>query len=300
MGSAGVQVRLAAASDSATAVDVGDDPAEIRTAAATLARELPAGRSRLDATGLAGERLTAFVEGLLLGSYRFTRATSPEPRVELIELCGASDAEALERGRRAAGATVWARDLANTRSGEKTPAWLAGQAARTLGPLGVEVLERDESWLREQGFGGVLAVGGGSSSPPRLIEARWRPQPARPGRPRRARRQGHHLRHRRNQPQDRRRHGPDAHRHVRRRRGARRRCRRSRRRRCRCTSPRWCRAPRTRSPARPTARATSSGTSAGAPARSATPTPRGGSCWPTRSPTRPRGCGPPRSSTSRP
>jgi leucyl aminopeptidase len=181
MVAARVQIRLAPASAAVRAVDLGNDPAEIRSAAGRLARELPPGHSRLDATGLAGERLAAFVEGLVLGSYQFTRATSPAPAPKRVDLCGATDADALERGLRTAGATTWARDLANTRSGEKTPAWLAAQAARTLEPLGVEVLERDESWLRDQQFGGVLAVGGGSGSPPRLIEARWRPKPARHG-----------------------------------------------------------------------------------------------------------------------
>jgi leucyl aminopeptidase len=37
---------------------------------------------------------------------------------------------------------------------------------------------RDERWLAEQSFGGVLAVGGGSASPPRLIELSYRPRGA--------------------------------------------------------------------------------------------------------------------------
>ena len=36
----------------------------------------------------------------------------------------------------------------------------------------------DTEWLAEHGFGGVLAVGGGSAAPPRLIEATWRPRGA--------------------------------------------------------------------------------------------------------------------------
>jgi leucyl aminopeptidase len=43
---------------------------------------------------------------------------------------------------------------------------------------GLEVAVRDERWLAEQGFGGVLAVGGGSASPPRLIELSYRPRGA--------------------------------------------------------------------------------------------------------------------------
>jgi leucyl aminopeptidase len=176
-----VVIRSAAPSESAKPVELSGDLDAVRTAAGQLARGLPVGRSALAARDLDGDRLAAFVEGLALGSYRFTRASSPEPGPDVIELCGATDEGAIERGLRTASATGWARDLANTRSGEKTPAWLAEQAVRRLGPLGVEVLERDVPWLEEQGFGGVLAVGGGSVSPPRLIEARWKPRTARPG-----------------------------------------------------------------------------------------------------------------------
>ena len=100
-----------------------------------------------------------------------------------VDLCGVDDGEqpAVERGREHAAATAWARDLANTPAATKTPAWLAAQAARELEPLGVDVVARDEAWLAEQGFGGILAVGGGSASPPRLIEASWRPRRARGG-----------------------------------------------------------------------------------------------------------------------
>jgi leucyl aminopeptidase len=38
------------------------------------------------------------------------------------------------------------------------------------------VTVRDEQWLAQGGFGGILAVGGGSSRPPRLIELAWRPR----------------------------------------------------------------------------------------------------------------------------
>lgn len=175
-----VQVRLAPRAEDAIPVEVGDDPAGVRLAAGRIGRELPDGRSRLDAAGLAGARLTAFVEGLVLGCYRFTRASKPPPGPDLVELCGADDEPALERGLRNAAATAWTRDLANGRH-EKTPAWLARQAAGELAPLGVDVREYDETWLADQGFGGVLAVGAGAAAPPRLIEARWRPRGARSG-----------------------------------------------------------------------------------------------------------------------
>ena len=174
-------VRAAAPCDAADSLDLPDDPAAARRSAGELARDLGPGAHRLDVRDVAGDRLTALVEGLVLGGYRFTRATEPAPGPECVELCGATDHDAIERGLRLAAGTVWARDLANARSNEKTPAWLAAQAARTLGPLGVAVVERETGWLREQGFGGLLAVGSGSAAEPRLIEASWQPRGARRG-----------------------------------------------------------------------------------------------------------------------
>ena len=73
-------------------------------------------------------------------------------------------------------AVAWARDLVNTPSNTKDPAWLADQAVERLGGLphvSVTVLGPEE--LRAGGFGGVLAVGGGSASPPRVVLASSRP-----------------------------------------------------------------------------------------------------------------------------
>jgi len=166
-----LDVRLAAPAPGAPPAPRARSADQLRRRAGELGRALQGDRTVLDAAGLAGDRLSAVVEGLVLGAYRIADA----PR-RLVELAGADDADALARGLRAASATVWARDLANTPASTKTPAWLAAQAARELGAVGVEVLTRDEQWLAEQGFGGVLAVGGGSVAPPRLIEASWRPR----------------------------------------------------------------------------------------------------------------------------
>jgi leucyl aminopeptidase len=118
----------------------------------------------------------ALIEGLALAAYGF-RLGAPVEGLRSVRVL-TDDEAALERGRALAGAGTWARDLTNTPASIKTPAWLAAQAIEELSPLGVRVTERDESWLAEQGFGGVLAVGGGSAAPPRLIEASWRPRGA--------------------------------------------------------------------------------------------------------------------------
>ncbi|MEJ2867522.1 leucyl aminopeptidase family protein [Actinomycetospora sp. OC33-EN08] len=120
---------------------------------------------------------TALTTGLLLGSHRFAvRSTAPaDPPTVTVEV-PAADRSAVERALVLARATAVARDLADTPSGAKSPAWFAEQAvAACAGTDGLTTVVRDEDWLHEHGFGGVLAVGGGSSRPPRLLEITWDP-----------------------------------------------------------------------------------------------------------------------------
>ncbi len=146
---------------------------ELRTAGAALVRVVRGESVDVAMPGLTGDRLAALVEGLALGAHRF----KPGP-LRTVSLVADADAHALERGRAYAAGAAWARDLTNTPALVKTPAWLGAQAAAVLRPLGVRVEVRDEQWLTAHRFGGVLGVGGGSSSPPRLIEASWRPRGA--------------------------------------------------------------------------------------------------------------------------
>lgn len=127
-----------------------------------------------------GEHVTELALGLLLGGYRFkVTGDDPKPVVRTVRLVTENPAfgEQVSRAAALAASTALTRDLANTPSNIKTPAWLADTAARVAGPR-VEVTVRDENWLATQGFGGVLAVGGGSARPPRLIEMAYRPSGA--------------------------------------------------------------------------------------------------------------------------
>src|SRR5262249_39993234 len=114
--------------------------------------------------------------------YRFAVVSeAPKPRLRAVRLIVADRrpelVAAAERAAALAEATALARDLANTPSNIKNPAWLANTAARVATRVpGMKVAVRDERWLAEQGFGGVLAVGSGSASPPRLIELSWQPK----------------------------------------------------------------------------------------------------------------------------
>ena len=125
--------------------------------------------------------LAAFAESALLASYTFTEHKSePKPPTLTRVTLGVRKASpkldaALDRARHRAAATVVVRDLANAPSLDKTPAWLAkqAQALGKRGGLTVSVLEPAE--LTAQGFGGILAVGSGSTRAPRLIRMDYQP-----------------------------------------------------------------------------------------------------------------------------
>jgi leucyl aminopeptidase len=162
---------------------VGDGaPRDWRTAGAALTKALnariamdaEAGRSadrtlQLELPSSVGpEEVADLVFGLLLGGYQYSVSTEAgPPTVRTIRLV-TTDSTLDEPVRRAAvlaKATALARDLANTPSNVKDPAWLAKMATRTAGKV-ADVVVRDEKWLAAEGFGGVLAVGGGGAPPP--------------------------------------------------------------------------------------------------------------------------------------
>ncbi|MCW2530729.1 MAG: Leucyl aminopeptidase [Blastococcus sp.] len=136
------------------------------------------------------DEVRAAVEAALLAGYRFRDMSKPHPpRLETVAVV-ATDAQhavvtaGAEAGRVTADAVAWARDLINTPSNVKNPAWLADQARDRLSGLPhvtVTVLGPEE--LRAGGFGGVLAVGGGSASPPRVVVAGYRHPAAGPAHP---------------------------------------------------------------------------------------------------------------------
>jgi leucyl aminopeptidase len=129
-----------------------------------------------------GEReavASASIEGLLLGSYRFTGYKSdPRPsKIQELVLPG-SDARPIARGTALAEATTLARDLTNEPSSTLTPESLATRAREIADVAGLECTVYDEERLEADGFGGLLAVGRGSVQPPRLITLHYKPDGA--------------------------------------------------------------------------------------------------------------------------
>ena len=149
-------------------------PGDLRKAGAVMARRARGSATlAVDLRGLplTSAQLAALVEGLLLASYSFSRKASPATReLQVVTLVGVQDRQAeLDAAVGICTATAAARDLVNTPSLEKSPDWLATGARDLLAGLDVTVL--DEKALAAAGFGGIIAVGQGSSRPPRLVQA---------------------------------------------------------------------------------------------------------------------------------
>ncbi len=164
---------------------VGDgSAAALRTSAAGLVRAVRRAGVLVTtlAAGAGAEGVEAVTVGLLLGAYRVPREVShhepgdgPEQPPSTVQLVGVASPDGVRRGGSLAAATVLARDLANTRSSTKGPAWLAGQARRVARASGVQARVWAEADLRREGFGGLLAVGGGAARGPRLVQLEYRP-----------------------------------------------------------------------------------------------------------------------------
>ncbi|WP_200215332.1 leucyl aminopeptidase family protein [Micromonospora coerulea] len=156
-----------------------------RTAGAALARAV---KDETYVTVLLPARsdaaLRGLAEGLLLGSYRF-RLTEAGGAPALSEVDVVVDdpdrlAPTLAAARTTAEMTRLARDLTNTPSSVKNPSWFAEQVASAVtGRPDLHLRVREPEELAAEGFGGILAVGCGSASGPRLVELEWRPADAR-------------------------------------------------------------------------------------------------------------------------
>ena len=146
----------------------------IRRAAGSAARAL--GSAETAVTTLAALDLDAAVEGLVLGSYRFTefRTSKTAPKDsglrKITVLSTAKDAKARAAHAAAvATAVATARDFVNTPPSHLFPAEFAKRAKALGESVGLEVEVLDDKALQKAGYGGVIGVGKGSSRLPRLV-----------------------------------------------------------------------------------------------------------------------------------
>jgi leucyl aminopeptidase len=154
-----------------------------RGAHASIASTLPQVGTDTDAS------IRAFIEGALLGGWRFDVYRSKPPKTPplgsltaLVERRTRATDSAVEAGRIYGEAGNWVRDLQATPAGDMLPSDIAAAAKAVAKESGLKCKVWNASELRKGGFGGILAVGAGSASPPVLIELEYRggPETARP------------------------------------------------------------------------------------------------------------------------
>ena len=179
-GAVGEVLRLPAADGrSLLLVGVGSgEPADCRRAAALMVRESATSAAIVTTMAALGgdDVLAAIVEGATLARPTFSMRSGEEPTLQRIVLAGCGSSAAVLQGAIAtAEAAALARALATVPSNIKSPAWLAEQAVLQAQRAGLDVEVWDETRLAQEGFGGVLAVGSGSATPPRFVELTYTP-----------------------------------------------------------------------------------------------------------------------------
>jgi leucyl aminopeptidase len=123
--------------------------------------------------------LRAFAEGAVLGSFDYhLRSTGPRtlPVRRIVVAGGEFTDEVLARGL-AVGRAGWrSRTLATVPANVKNPQWFAEEARALASEAGLEITVLDEHELEARGFGGIIAVGKASPTPPRLVQVEYTPR----------------------------------------------------------------------------------------------------------------------------
>jgi leucyl aminopeptidase len=165
--------------------DVTEPDAEaLRRAAGTVTRTV----TGVGSIGLAFPaddvaQVAAVAEGALLGSYAFTRyrdldaPARPVDRVEVVTPLAKDRAarHVVERAEVLARAVRATRDLVNMAPADLSPAVFADTARTAAKGTKVKVTVLDEKALADGGYGGLVAVGQGSTRPPRLVRLGYAP-----------------------------------------------------------------------------------------------------------------------------
>jgi leucyl aminopeptidase len=179
-------------------VGLGDKPVdqltdeELRAAAGAGARAA-SGMELSDAAIAVGfgrsepGAVRAITEGALLGTYSFRAVTTGDPAepgigsiTVISRSTGKQQLAAVEAAEVVAAAVVANRDWVNQPANLLYPETFAddvrGYAGDARHKISVEVL--DAAALTKGGYGGILAVGGGSAKPPRLVRLSYAPRGA--------------------------------------------------------------------------------------------------------------------------
>ncbi|WP_328482374.1 leucyl aminopeptidase [Streptomyces sp. NBC_00377] len=167
------------------AKDSGFDPEALRKAAGSAARTLTGAKKAvfvLPVTDAAD--LGAVGEGVVLGAYSFdaykhngddTRSKNGKAPLAEAALLGGKPRDAAHKAALLRAAAVGeelnrARDLINMPPNDLDPEAFAALAQTAAKEHGIKVQVLDEKALTKGGYGGILGVGAGSASAPRLVK----------------------------------------------------------------------------------------------------------------------------------
>lgn len=157
------------------------DAEQVRRAAGAAARSLK-GLEHV-ATTVGDFHFQAAIEGLILGAYSYVGMHKEEPKasetpVKKITVLAENAEEDFELAKITAEGVCFTRDLVNTPSSHLYPESYAAILEEEATKVGLDVEILDEQQLKEQGYGGIIAVGQGSQRPPRLVRLTWNPENA--------------------------------------------------------------------------------------------------------------------------
>ncbi len=133
-----------------------------------------------DHPAVKGRAALRLLVDLDLSGYRFDRFQSkkPKPKLRTIRVLPPAGEDAsyratLKVANTVAAAVALGRDLANTPPNEANPEWMAAEAGQLASTRSMKIKVLGPKELARMGMGGILAVGGGSASPPRLVRLEW-------------------------------------------------------------------------------------------------------------------------------
>jgi leucyl aminopeptidase len=138
----------------------------------------------IDLGPISKANLLALVEGVMLGHYEFNGQKSKVNQKKVLlskvifiagEKLSGSEVEQLQILSSAVNMT---RDLVNTPPNLMYPAAMVKSVQSQIKGLPISATVWDEKALAKDGFGGILAVGMGSSRPPRLVKLEYKPKGA--------------------------------------------------------------------------------------------------------------------------
>lgn len=135
-----------------------------------------------DIPGLSKSEVIALIEGASLGAYEFTTYKSKPTVNKLARVTVITkhkiDAKDIKRIALLTKAVNATRDLVNTPPNDLYPASMTKAVQSEVKNSAVSIQIWDEKALAKQGFGGLTAVGAGSTRPPRLVKLEFKPRGA--------------------------------------------------------------------------------------------------------------------------